>query len=275
MRNLTEENLTEAVLASLSNCTDPRLKEVMSSLIRHLHAFVREIEPTPEEWFAGIRFLTDTGHMCDDKRQEFILLSDTLGVSMLVDAINNRKPAGATESSVLGPFYVEGAPERDTGANLAPGDGPGVTVRGQVRSVGGEPIAGAVLDIWQTAPNGLYHVQDAAQDAYHLCGKLRTAADGSYSFRTLKPVAYAIPTDGPVGKWLGRVGRHPFRPAHIHFIASAPGFKPVVTQLFSAGDEYLDSDAVFGVKQALVIDYQPVDGEWRVDYDFVLEPDAT
>lgn len=274
MRNLTEENLTEVVLASLANCTDPRLKEVMTSLLRHLHAFVREIEPTPEEWFAGIRFLTDTGHMCDDKRQEFILLSDTWGVSMLVDAINNRKAAGATESSVLGPFYVEGAPERDTGADLAPGEGPGVVVRGQVRSVDGKPIAGALLDIWQTAPNGLYHVQDGAQEEYHLCGKVRTTADGSYSFRTLKPVSYAIPTDGTVGKWLGRVGRHPYRPAHIHFIASAPGFKPVVTQLFSEGDEYLDSDAVFGVKQSLVIGYQPAGGEWRVDYDFVLEPAA-
>ncbi|MCB1955109.1 MAG: intradiol ring-cleavage dioxygenase [Rhodocyclaceae bacterium] len=274
MRNLTEDNLTEIVLASLANCTDPRLKDVMTSLLSHLHAFVREVEPTPEEWFAGIRFLTETGHMCDDRRQEFILLSDTWGVSMLVDAINNRKTAGATESSVLGPFYVEGAPERDNGADLAPGEGPGVAVRGHVRSTDGKPIAGALLDIWQTAPNGLYHVQDGAQEEYHLCGKVRTAADGSYRFRTLKPVPYAIPTDGPVGKWLGRVGRHPNRPAHIHFIVSAPGFKPVVTQLFTEGDEYLDSDAVFGVKQSLVIDYQPASGEWRASHDFVLEPDA-
>ena len=225
MRNLTEDNLTEIVLASLANCTDPRLKDVMTSLLSHLHAFVREVEPTPEEWFAGIRFLTETGHMCDDRRQEFILLSDTWGVSMLVDAINNRKTAGATESSVLGPFYVEGAPERDNGADLAPGEGPGVAVRGHVRSTDGKPIAGALLDIWQTAPNGLYHVQDGAQEEYHLCGKVRTAADGSYRFRTLKPVPYAIPTDGPVGKWLGRVGRHPNRPAHIHFIVSAGFFE--------------------------------------------------
>ncbi|ATE61649.1 dioxygenase family protein [Thauera sinica] len=272
MRNLTEENLTDAVLASLAACGDARLKDVMTSLFRHLHAFVREIEPTPEEWFAGIRFLTETGKMCDDKRQEFILLSDTWGVSMLVDAINNRKQAGATESSVLGPFYVDGAPEKNTGADLAPDEGPGVTVRGKVRTPDGRPLANATLDVWQTAPNGLYHMQDAGQDEYHLCGKVRTAADGSYRFRTLKPVSYSIPTDGTVGKWLGWVGRHPYRPAHIHFIVSAPGCRPVVTQLFTEGDAYLESDAVFAVKNSLVVKYEPAGGEWTVDHDFVLEP---
>lgn len=271
MRNLTEENLTAAVLASLSRCGDARLKTVMTSLLEHLHAFVRDVEPTPEEWFAGINFLTETGQMCDEKRQEFILLSDVWGVSMLIDAINNRKATGATESSVLGPFYVHGAPEKDSGADLAPGEGPGVTVGGLVRAVGGRPIPGATLDIWQTAPNGLYHVQDSSQPEFHLCGKLRSAEDGHYSFRTLKPVPYAIPTDGTVGKWLRRVGRHPYRPAHIHFIVSAPGFKPVTTQLFSEGDEYLDSDAVFGVKNSLVIDYERAGEAWHVDYDFVLE----
>lgn len=274
MRNLTEHNLTDAVLARLQHCDDPRLKAVMTSVIQHLHAIVREVEPTPAEWMAAIQFLTQTGQTCTPERQEFILLSDTLGVSMLMDAINNRKPAGATESSVLGPFYVEGAPEKHTGADLAPGEGPGVVVSGVVRDTAGQPLADAVLDIWQTAPNGLYHVQDATADDYHLCGKVRTAPDGRYHFRTLKPVSYAIPTDGPVGQLLEKLGRHPYRPAHLHFIVSAPGFKPVVTQLFTEGDEYLESDAVFGVKNSLVVTYEKDGDEWKVGYDFVLEPAA-
>ncbi len=274
MRNLTEANLTDAVLARLSECDDPRLKQVMTSLIKHLHAFVREIEPTPQEWMAGIQFLTATGQKCDAVRQEYILLSDTLGVSMLMDAINNRKPAGATESSVLGPFYVEGAPEHDNGADLAPGEGPGVTVSGSVRGTDGKPLANAVLDVWQTAPNGLYHMQDQQAEAFHLCGKVHTAADGSYQLRTLKPVSYAVPVDGPVGQLLEKLGRHPYRPAHIHFIVSAPGYKPVVTQIYTEGDEYLESDAVFGVKNSLVVDYQRDGNEWKVGYDFVLEPAA-
>ena len=274
MRNLTEDNLTDAVLARLAECTDPRLKQVMTSMIRHLHAFVRDVEPTAAEWLAGIQFLTQIGQISDAERQEYILLSDTLGVSMLVDAINNRKPAGATESSVLGPFYVEGAPEKHSGADLAPGEGPGVQVSGAVRSIDGTPLANAVLDIWQTAPNGLYHVQDAGAADYHLCGKVLTEADGSYRFRTLKPVAYSIPSDGPVGQLLDRLGRHPFRPAHIHFIVSAPGYQPVVTQLFTEGDDYLESDAVFGVKNSLVVNYARAGEEWQVHYDFVLEPIA-
>jgi len=274
MASDTERTLTGTVLEQLSRCGDPRLKSVMEALVRHLHAFIREVEPTPEEWLAGIRFLTRTGQICDDKRQEYILLSDTLGVSMLVDAINNRKPAGATESSVLGPFYEEGAPDAETGADLAPGEGPGVQVSGTVKDTSGRPLAGAILDVWQTAPNGMYHMQDAGAPRFHLCGKVRAAADGSYRLRTLKPVSYSIPTDGPAGDLLRRTGRHSFRPAHIHFIVSAPGYKPVVTQLFTRGDPYLASDAVFGVKDSLVVDYRPQGEALRVDYDFVLEPVA-
>lgn len=274
MRNLNEDNLTDAVLARLEGCTDPRLKAVMTSMIRHLHGFVRDVAPTPAEWFAAIQFLTKTGQTCDDERQEYILLSDTLGVSMLVDAINNRKPAGATESSVLGPFYVEGAPDQHSGADLAPGEGPGVQFSGTVRGIDGQPLGNAVLDIWQTAPNGLYHMQDAQAAEYHLCGKVHTDADGSYRFRTLKPVSYPIPVDGPVGQLLEKMGRHPYRPAHVHFIVSAPGYKPVVTQLFTEGDTYLESDAVFGVKHSLVIDYEQAGDDWRAHYDFVLEPAA-
>jgi hydroxyquinol 1,2-dioxygenase len=273
-----EENLTQAVLAKHQGCGNARLRTIMDSLVRHVHAFVREVELTPEEWLVGIRFLTDTGRKCDESRQEFILLSDVLGVSMLVDAIANRKPAGATESTVLGPFYAEGAPERPLDCDLAQAAGPRVAVGGRVRSTDGEPIANAQLDVWQTAPNGLYHMQDESQPEFNLCAKLRTDADGRYAFRTLKPVAYPIPTDGPVGKLLSRLGRDCHRPAHIHVIASAPGYKPVVTQLFTRGDKYLDADPVLAVKNSLVVDYvqqgRDPAGEtvYQVDHDFVLEP---
>lgn len=271
MSQTTEEKLTEAVLGQLANCEDARLKSVMQAMVQHLHAFIREIEPTPDEWMAAIQFLTRTGQMCDGQRQEYILLSDTLGVSMLVDAINNRKPAGATESSVLGPFYVEGAPHANSGADLAPGEGPGVTVSGSVKNTAGLTLPGAVLDVWQTAPNGLYHMQDGGQDDFHLCARVVADSTGAYRFRTLKPVSYSIPTDGPAGDLLRKLGRHSYRPAHIHFIVSAPGHKPVVTQLFTRGDPYLGSDAVFGVKESLVADYVRQASDWTVRYDFVLE----
>jgi catechol 1,2-dioxygenase len=278
MRNLTESNVTAAVLESMAGCQDARLRKVVESLVGHLHAFLREVEPTPEEWLAGIRFLTETGRKCDDRRQEFILLSDTLGATILMDAINNRKSAGATESSVLGPFYVEGAPERPLGADLASGRGARATLSGQVRDLGGRPIPGALLDVWQTAPTGLYHMQDASAPRFDLCGRLHADGDGRYAFRTLLPVSYSIPVDGPVGRMLGLLGRHPNRPAHIHFIVSAPGHVPVVTQLFTEGDPYLDSDAVFGVKSSLVVRYQEDGREpdgtprYRLEHDFVLEP---
>ena len=272
MNHLAEEELTSAVLAQLSNCKDARLKSVMEALVRHLHQLVREVEPTPDEWMAAIQFLTRTGQMCNDKRQEYVLLSDTLGVSMLVDAINNRKPEGATESSVLGPFYLEGASEVTSGIDLAPGEGPGVVVSGCVRDTHGRGLPGAVLDLWQTAPNGLYHMQDGDQPEFHLCAKVVAGNEGRYQFRTLKPVSYAIPTDGPAGELLRSLGRHAYRPAHIHFIVSAPGHKPVVTQLFTRGDPYLESDAVFGVKASLIADCTSQGDEWTVTFDFVLEP---
>jgi protocatechuate 3,4-dioxygenase beta subunit len=279
MRDLSEKNVTEAVLAQLRGCRDTRLRELVEGMIRHLHAWVREVEPTPEEWLRAIRFLTETGQKCDEKRQEFILLSDVLGVSILVDAIANRKPPVATESSVLGPFYVEGAPERAPGADLSGGTGPRVTFTGRVEDTEGRPIGGALLDVWQTAPNGLYHVQDRTAPAFDLCGKFRADREGRYRFRTAKPVGYAIPVDGPVGRLLTALGRHPNRPAHVHFIVSAPGHQAVVTQLFTEGDSHLDSDAVFGVKSSLVVKYQedgigPDGGPlFRVERDFVLVPE--
>lgn len=279
-----EDTITDDVIARLKKTPDPRLREVMIAFVRHLHAFIREVEPSEAEWFEGIKFLTAIGKKCDDMRQEFILFSDTHGATMLIDAINNRKPKGATESSVLGPFYREGAPEIDQGQtiNLTP-DGEPCVVRGTVRDPKGKPIAGALLDIWQTAANGMYEGQDKNQPSFNLRGRLHTGRDGAYAFKTVVPVCYSIPDDGPVGKLLKVTGRHPFRPAHIHFIVSAKGYKPVVTQVFADTDSYIKSDAVFGVKQSLVVHFDRNDDRaeakrlglkapfYSLDYDFGLE----
>lgn len=275
MSTSPEDKITQAAIERLEAGSEGRLHEVLVSLTKHLHAFVRDVEPSEEEWMAGIQFLTATGQMCDDKRQEFILLSDTLGVSMLVDAISHRKPAGATESSVLGPFYREGAPAYPKDADLAEGatEGEPIEVAGRVLDVDGAPIANAILDIWQTAPNEEYSAIDTSQPAFNLCGKLSTDQEGRYAFRTLKPVSYTIPSDGPVGAMLQAAGRHPWRPAHIHFKVSADGYETLVTQLFTDDDPYLESDAVFGVKESLVVHYEPTaDGSSRIDYDFVMKP---
>ena len=286
MRHPVEADLTEAVLARLAPSAAPRFKQVVTSLVRHLHAFVREVELTEEEWFEAIRFLTAAGQKCDDKRQEFILLSDVLGVSMLVDAINHRTHQGATESTVLGPFFVEGAPVYENGTDLTRDlelAGEPTWVTGRVRSVDGKPIAGAMVDVWQARPDSLYDVQDAAA-GLELRGRFRSDAEGRFWYRTYKPVSYPVPTDGPVGRLLDAMGRHPMRPAHIHFIIAAPGYEQLVTHLFAAGDEYLDSDAVFGVKESLVARFEHIESAeearrlgmpspfLRLDFDFRLAP---
>jgi hydroxyquinol 1,2-dioxygenase len=271
----SERQITESVLARLAASPDARVREVAASLVKHLHDFVRDVEPTEAEWFTAIQFLTDTGKMCDGKvRQEFILLSDTLGVSMLVDAINHRKPPGATESTVFGPFYIANMPKRAMGENMAETPGEPALLHGYVRTPDGRPVPGATLDVWQSASNGMYSGQDLQQPESNLRGKYTTDAEGRYAIRTIVPTSYPIPTDGPVGKLMEATGRHPFRPAHVHFMISAPGCKTLVTHVFRAGDEYLDSDAVFGVKEALVVDFvkRPADGVFEARYDFVLEP---
>lgn len=253
MRDFTEENLTDAVVEKIATTQDARLRHISEALVRHLHAFVREVELTEAEWLEGIKFLTATGQKCDDKRQEFILLSDTLGVSMMVDAINHRAHKGVTETTVFGPFYLPGMKEIANGDNIAEGvAGDPAYVSGHVRDLEGRPIADATLDIWGADAEGFYDVQLPHLKALQVRGKLKTDANGAYRFWTIRPVCYPIPDDGPVGVMLKATGRHPYRPAHIHFMLSAPGFRNVITHVFAEGDTYLDSDVVFGVKNSLI-----------------------
>jgi len=249
----TEDDITNEVLRRFEATVDPRLRQLMQSLVRHLHAFVKEVELTEAEWFAAIQFLTDAGHMCDDTRQEFILLSDVLGVSMVVDLINHRKPEGATESTVFGPFHRDGAPELPHGGNIAPHDtGTPAIIRGRVIDLNGHPIAGAQLDVWQADSSGRYDSQYDDTSELHMRGRFRTDAEGRYLVRTVRPVYYSIPTDGPVGCMLRATDRHPWRPAHVHFVVSADGYEPVTTHLFDDVDPYLKSDTVFAVKDSLM-----------------------
>jgi hydroxyquinol 1,2-dioxygenase len=246
-------DLTDAVEASFDRCEDERLRVVLQSLVRHLHAFVREVGLSEDEWRRAIATLTETGRITDETRQEFVLWSDVLGVSMLVDSLAHPNPTSATESTVLGPFFVEGSPERAYGeAIFDAAAGEPAWVHGSVRSTEGTPIAGAELDVWQNDANRLYGVQDADAPEDHLRGRFRTREDGSYAFLGVRPVAYTIPDDGPVGRLLAATGRHPWRPAHIHLIVSAPGFETLTTHVFDDESDYLDSDAVFAVKPSLL-----------------------
>jgi len=281
-----ENGSAEIVNSRMGDKAQPRLKACLEILTRHLHAAIKEIEPTQDEWFAAIKFLTDTGHMCTDWRQEFILLSDTLGVTMLVDAINHRRPSGATPNTILGPFYVAGAPHYPNGTNIClDGKGRPTVVRGRVLDIEGRPIAGATLDVWQTNEDGFYDVQQKGiQPDFNLRGVFTSEADGRYWFRTAKPRYYPIPDDGPVGKMLRAVDRHPNRAAHLHFIVQAPGYQQVITHIFTPDCPYLNGDTVFGVKRELIADFKDVDNvalaaEYDiqnpfllVDWDFVLTP---
>lgn len=253
MHEFDERSITAAVLARMDQCQDPRFREVMGSLVTHLHDFVREVKLTDAEWMTAIQFLTEVGQTCTPMRQEFILLSDTLGVSILVITQNHPGSGGTTDSTVQGPYYWEGAPELPLGADLAEGvKGEPAYYSGRVLSSDGQPIAGAVLDVWSGDGEGTYDMQMEGEVGMKARGRIRTDAQGNYRFRSIKPNYYPVPTDGPVGRMLNKMGRHPMRPGHIHMIVSAPGFQPVTTHLFAAGSEYIDSDAVFGVKESLV-----------------------
>jgi protocatechuate 3,4-dioxygenase beta subunit len=279
----TPADITAAVVASFDGCDDARVRDIVQSFARHLHAFATEVDLTQAEWEAGIRILTETGHITDERRQEFILWSDSMGLSMLVDALANPFPEGATESTVLGPFYVPGAPLREYGASIAEEQaGDPAWVHGRVLDIGGRPIADAELDVWQNGEDQLYAVQDPNAPEEHLRGRFLSRDDGTYAFLAVRPTPYTIPHDGPVGRMLKTTGRHPWRPAHIHMIVRAPGYQTVTTHIFDRESAYLDSDAVFAVKPSLLREFVPrtaddperpagVTGDWwSVENDLVL-----
>jgi len=283
MQKLTPTNITDVALERFGEIGNQRFREVITSAIRHLHDFVREVRLTPVEWKTAIDFLAAAGHITDDKRNEFILLSDTLGVSALVDLLSHaRQPVGTTDSSLLGPFYRESVPEMASGASIARDTaGEAITVKGVVTGAGGKPLRDASLDVWQAAPNGKYDLQDENQPELNMRGKFRTDQAGRFEFRSLKPLSYPVPHDGPAGELLLALGRHPYRPAHIHFIVTAPGYEPLTTALYIAGDPYIGSDAVVGAKESLIVGYEK-NGAGRGDrakgepdyleFNFVLTP---
>ncbi len=273
--SMTEDELTAVVVDRLSATPDARLREITQSLVRHLHAFAKEVRLTDEEWFTGIQFLTATGQMCDDVRQEFILLSDTLGFSSLIDVINHSDvEALATEPTILGPFYVPESPVREFGASMVEYDdgGEAAVFRGVVTDTAGNPLSGAMLDVWQNAATGFYAVQQPdMQPATNLRGRYITDENGRYEIRTVRPVPYPIPADGPVGKLLGATGRHEWRAAHIHVKASKDGYEPLTSHVFDRESDYLDSDTVFGVKDSLIADFIPgPDGILVCEHDITL-----
>src|SRR3954468_8398500 len=283
----SEADITDEVLRRFDGTRDAGLRDIMQSLVKHLHAFAREVQLTDKEWFAGIEFLTAVGQKCSDNRQEFILLSDTLGLSILVDKINHQIPGSATETTVLGPFYRPGSQELPPGANMATIDpnGTPLLISGRVTDVAGKPVANAVLDCWQATSEGFYDSQLGDGEALGMRGVYRTDADGRYLVRTTRPKWYPVPTDGPVGAMLRATDRHPYRPGHVHFMITAPGYHPLVTHIFDRDGEYLDSDTVFAVKDSLKVHFRPQSTQEEVgrrvgimppyataEFDFVLNP---
>jgi hydroxyquinol 1,2-dioxygenase len=281
---VTEDNITDLAVQRWATAHDPRTAELLSALVRHLHAFAREVRLTEAEWMAAVQWLTRTGQISDEKREEFILASDVLGLSMLVVQMNHQFDPAATPATVLGPFHIEGSPELGFGADMSQGlPGTPLVLNGVVRDLDGNPVAGAVLDVWQADNEGLYESQHADVDEARLRGKYTTRDDGSYSIRTVAPLGYTIPMDGPVGELISRTDISNFRPAHVHFLINVPGFEPLITHLFEEGADYLDSDVVFGVKSELVVRYEKrepgpapdggtIDQPWfEARYDFVLQ----
>src|SRR5947208_2673000 len=285
MRQFTEDTLTDAVIARLKDVDNPRFRQIMTAAVKHLHAFAREVNLTEEEWFEGIKFLTAVGQKCDDKRQEFILLSDILGLSMMVCALNHKTAPGATEATVLGPFFAHGAKQYEYDGDLREGctiKGEDTLVSGRVLTTAGKPIPNATLDIWQAKADGIYDVQTGGE--FELRGRVKVNAKGEFAFKSYKPKFYSVPDDGPVGELLRATGNHKMRPAHMHAIVSAPGYQQVITHVFVEGDPYLDADAVFAVKDSLVGKYHKIDSPeeakklgmpcpfLRLDLDFRLAP---
>jgi len=285
MRNVTPDNITDVFTGYFGDDTDPRVREVLTALAQHIHDFVRETKLTHDEWRKGLEFLEWAGKITDPERNEFVLLSDVMGLSSLVDMINSVP--GATSSSVLGPFHVSNPPPLDIGGDMKRDyEGEVVLVEGTVRDMDGNPVAGAEIDIWQTAPNGMYSSQDPEQDVHSFHALMTADENGRYAFTTVRPVSYTVPDDGPVGQILNAAGRHPWRPSHLHFIVKADGLRSLVTEVFAADDPYLDEDTVFGVREDLVMRYEPqpagsfpdgfalsgkVAGAYaRVDFDFTL-----
>jgi hydroxyquinol 1,2-dioxygenase len=282
---VTEDNITDLAVARWATAHDPRLAEIMTALVRHLHDFAREVRLTEAEWMAAMQWLTRTGQISDEKRMEFILSSDVLGLSMLVVQMNHRFDPKATPATVLGPFHIEGSPEMAFGEDMSSGvSGTPLYVHGTVRDLDGKPVAGAVLDVWQADNEGIYEAQLAEVDEARLRAKYTSREDGTYCVRTVGPLGYTIPMDGPVGDLMSRTDISNFRPAHVHFLLTADGFEPLITHLFQEGAPYLDSDVVFGTKAALVVSFEQrdpgptpdglaSDEPWlEARYDFVLQP---
>jgi catechol 1,2-dioxygenase len=270
-----QQALLDNVLSTFDNIENPRLKEIVAALVRHMHAFADEVNLTHKEWEMGIQFLTACGQKSDENRQEVILLSDVLGLSSLVEMLDYHGSAAATEQTVLGPFHVDGSVHRKNGDSIVVNDtgGPRLHVHGTVRSESGEPIEGARLDIWQTANSGFYPMQDPSQDPMNMRGIFTSDADGHYDFYTTRPVDYSVPTDGPVGGLLNATGRHAMRAAHTHFIVTAPGYHPVTTHFFDSESPYLDSDAVFGVRDSLILEFKKIgDNDLEAEFDITLTP---
>jgi hydroxyquinol 1,2-dioxygenase len=274
VRNLNQDTVTQAVIARLATTPDARLKEILTSLVQHLHAFAREVKLTEPEWLQGIEFLTATGQMCNDKRQEFILLSDTLGLSMLTVAMNNDKPLGCTEPTVFGPFFLEDAPRVELGGDVANGaKGEPCMVCGTVKALDGTPVPNALINVWQADADGNYDVQYSHLAHPQARGILHADGQGRFHFKTILAEAYPIPSDGPVGRMLSATKNHPWRPAHLHFMIEAEGYERLITHVFRDHDQYLDSDVVFGVRSSLIADWVKLpDGTYSLDFDFILNP---
>lgn len=280
MRDLTLDTITDAVIHALSDEIPARNREILGSLVRHLHTFCKDVNLSHGEWLEGCEFLRRAGDISGDTRNEFILLANILGVEVLVDMLDNRPIHGETASTVLGPFYRENPPVLPKGASVIQRDFPDqetLRVRGQIRDTENTPLAGVTIDVWENAPNGLYEQQDPDQPDYNLRGRFETDTDGRYEFVCVRPVPYPIPYDGAAGELLNYMGHHPWRPGHIHFMISKPGYKTLISQIYDSETKYLDEDAVFAVKEELIGRLTPApEGSGTdlvMDFDFVLRAD--